>query len=77
MIIFANAHCAYYCKSHPCYQSVSKKLLEGSSKFRCEYNEIKTKYGREEIYQEFELSNQIYEGYEWFKWVPRRKSKIK
>ena len=46
---------------------------EGNNKGACEYSKIKKTHGtRDNIYQEFDLSNQLYEGYEWFKWVPRR-----
>lgn len=73
VIIFANAGCAYYCKSHTCYQGVSKKLMGVKGRILCDFQKIKEVHGtKNEMYQEFELSNQIYEGYEWFKWVPRR-----
>ena len=75
VIVFANAACAYYCKSHPCYHGVSDWLMTGkkNNKGTCEYKTIKKIYGhRDKMYQEFDLSNQLYEGYEWFKWVPRR-----
>jgi len=73
VIIFANAGCAYSCKYHACYEVFSARIRgEPNKGYPCssKMGEIK-----KPVYQEFDLSSPMYDGYEWFKWVPRNVTK--